>query len=465
MIKNRLLIFLLLLTTGILSFTQFSLVRGEDSVRQEMPPVPPRAQYVGSSSCKACHQTVYQNFSTAVHGKALTDDALDAALRGCEACHGPGSVHVGNPARYKPAVPKAADASGVADVCGKCHLSKEGSSAPAEWRQLNVQDYSRSTHTRKGVSCLSCHTGHPNGNDKALRKPGDTLCLDCHASVMETAPGKKAEYTHAPVAQKQCLMCHDPHGASGGKLVVNNLRQVCLQCHDAADATFKAKHLGYIGEQMDCAGCHDAHSHQLNTSLMKSKAHQPFKTGKCETCHTKPEEGAPAGLIKPAKDLCASCHPAKTLMPEGEKSHAPVAAGMCLSCHNPHVAKQKGMLKDRQADLCFACHKKVEKATLAPHRHQILDSTMDCGLCHRPHSAPQDNLMPKSELSLCGQCHKHSFSHPMEKKADGTPVLDPRTKTPLLCHNCHDTHGGEFDKLTTGDSKRDLCIKCHADDH
>jgi predicted CXXCH cytochrome family protein len=49
----------------------------------------------------------------------------------------------------------------------------------------------------------------------------------------------------------------------------------------------------------------------------------------------------------------------------------------------------------------------------------------------------------------------------MEKKADGTPLLDPTNNKPLLCMSCHAIHGSDFDALTLGDKKQDLCLRCH----
>ena len=56
-----------------------------------MPPPPKDTdQYVGSDTCKTCHEDLYKkNFENTAHFKTTLHDG-----HGCESCHGPGSAHV-----------------------------------------------------------------------------------------------------------------------------------------------------------------------------------------------------------------------------------------------------------------------------------------------------------------------------------------------------------------------------------
>ena len=449
--------------TAILLFATVVFLSAQEPPKGEAKPAAPAAAptYVGSAACKGCHAKLHDPWATSAHGKALGQDSLPSEVQGCEACHGPASAHVGNPTQTKPSIPKPDDPAKVMAVCGGCHFKSDSSKAPKEWQNLSSAIYARSRHGRKNVSCVACHTGHPNGNDKQLIKPVGQLCVGCHSSMLESSPGKKAAYTHSPVATGQCLMCHDPHGTPGGRMVVQEIGKVCQGCHDTSDAKLVTAHKGYtVGG--NCLSCHDPHSHDKNAKLITGKQHAPFKQGNCETCHAKPVAGQPIALAKPAQELCFTCHAASTLMPANEKAHAPVKEGLCTTCHDPHVSGEKGLLKNKQANVCFTCHTKIEDATVAPHRHKVLEETMNCVLCHKPHSSPRDSLLAKDEMALCGQCHKHSFSHPMEKKADGTPVINPTTKTPLICSGCHEMHGSKFASMTLSEKNKDLCVGCHA---
>jgi predicted CXXCH cytochrome family protein len=187
-----------------------TLVRAQDApgnaaVAPAKPAPSSMPSYVGSDACKKCHAAAVQAWSTSAHGKSLTKEGLPANLNACEACHGPASAHVESPG-LKKFRPISADDPKIANaVCGTCHFKDEASKAPAEWQNIQGGYFARSMHGRKDLACVSCHKGHPNGNDKQLIKPASDLCLRCHPGVLESSPGKKAAYTHSPVAQGQCL--------------------------------------------------------------------------------------------------------------------------------------------------------------------------------------------------------------------------------------------------------------------
>lgn len=431
---------------------------------QPVQPAPPA--YVGSDACKQCHPTAVAAWTPSAHGKALTADGLPAELNACEACHGPASAHVQSLGR-KQLRPITADDPKVANgICGTCHFKSEASKARGEWQNLSGDYYSRSMHGRKNLACVECHTGHPNGNDKQLIKPAPQLCLGCHAKVLESSPGKKAAYTHAPVAGGKCLTCHDPHGSPDHNMVVPDVQKACLTCHDIKGPAILAAHKGYPIADSKCAQCHDPHSHNKGANLVKTQQHMPFKQGKCELCHTKPVAGQPTGLVKPANELCFTCHPASKITPAGEHAHLPAKEGLCTTCHDPHVSNRKALMRTRPAYACFTCHSKTEIATVADHRHKVLENDLDCMMCHKPHSSAQASLLVAEEAPMCGTCHKHSFSHPIAKRADGTVILNPTTGTVMTCSSCHDIHGSKFEALTIADKSRGLCIICHnAVDH
>ncbi|MHB0935688.1 MAG: cytochrome c3 family protein [Armatimonadota bacterium] len=461
----RLLIIVTMIASAGMLTVPAALLRADDppaTPAGDTAPQPPA--YAGTTLCKGCHAKLYQPWAETPHGQTAASTEAPEDLKGCEACHGPAAFHVAN-RKERPQIPTADDAEKTNATCGACHFKKDGSKAPKDWQNIPYASYAHSRHTKKGLACLSCHTGHPNGNEKALKKTVPELCMDCHAGVLESSPGKKADYTHFPVADGQCQKCHDPHGTPNGRMVVKNIQAVCKECHDTADPAFAPAHRNIPAENADCTSCHNAHSHDATAKLIGGKKHMPFKSGRCETCHAKTEPGQGLAFTKPKNQLCFTCHPANKLMPESDKAHAPVKSGLCIACHDPHISREKALLKNRQANVCFTCHKQIEKETISTHRHKILDSTMNCALCHQPHSAPNDHLMVKNYQSLCGQCHKHSFSHPMDKRQDGTPVIDPNTKTPVVCSSCHDMHGGEFEKMTKGSKDRELCVRCHTVGH
>jgi hypothetical protein len=54
----------------------------------ESPPA-----YVGSETCRACHEDQWRSFQLNPHHRAELDRQLLSAEAGCEGCHGPGSLH------------------------------------------------------------------------------------------------------------------------------------------------------------------------------------------------------------------------------------------------------------------------------------------------------------------------------------------------------------------------------------
>ena len=66
------------------------------SVAAQSPPENPgnteSAGYVGAEVSQGCHEDSYQSFAKSAH--AETRRSKDAAISGCEGCHGPGAEHV-----------------------------------------------------------------------------------------------------------------------------------------------------------------------------------------------------------------------------------------------------------------------------------------------------------------------------------------------------------------------------------
>src|SRR5688572_24350850 len=58
-----------------------------------------RPAFVGEKACTTCHAVINEHFSHTTHAKTFRQNPRDEREgRVCEACHGPGSLHVKNPA-------------------------------------------------------------------------------------------------------------------------------------------------------------------------------------------------------------------------------------------------------------------------------------------------------------------------------------------------------------------------------
>ncbi|HEX7632489.1 MAG TPA: hypothetical protein VF388_10170, partial [Lacunisphaera sp.] len=109
------------------------------------PPKIAGATYVGSKDCAQCHSDKTDHFASASHARlALTDAKVGDT--GCEACHGPGSLHTtSGGARGTIINPRRSP-----ETCFQCHLDKRAQfSLPNSHQVLNGK-----------MSCADCHEPH-----------------------------------------------------------------------------------------------------------------------------------------------------------------------------------------------------------------------------------------------------------------------------------------------------------------
>jgi predicted CXXCH cytochrome family protein len=207
--------------------------------------------------CSDCHSTnVQKNYDAVAHTFATTFSEVSV---GCEACHGPGSVHVGL-ARAAASSGEPMSASGLTvnlderrgaawvidpttgnaarstprttekelDVCAQCHarrgqfsngyqagealqnhylpaLLSEGLYHPDGQQRDEVFNWGSFVSSRmyeKGVTCGDCH--EPHGGQ--LHAPGNAVCAQCHSAAKYDAPSHHFHEAGTPGAA--CAACH-----------------------------------------------------------------------------------------------------------------------------------------------------------------------------------------------------------------------------------------------------------------
>jgi predicted CXXCH cytochrome family protein len=222
-------------------------------------PQTPGAEFVGNEDCMLCHEDLGRNLGNTPHARLIVDE--EAGLEyGCEACHGPGSLHseegegrhlVHNPGRNPVA-------------CLQCHLEVQG--------QFSLP-HSHPVGDGK-VACVDCHDPH-GLEDKALfaegiLAPSSGTCAECH-------PAQAGPYVFEHEAMRDgCSTCHDVHGSANPKMLKIRNANLCLQCHFTENrgnalmiGGVDHTGFGYI-QQGTCwtAGCHEAvHGSHVNGSL------------------------------------------------------------------------------------------------------------------------------------------------------------------------------------------------------
>jgi len=88
----------------------------------------PGAKYVGMDQCAICHEKQVKDFKLTEHAKLQlreTTEKEEVQGLGCEACHGPGSLHVDAGGGKGKFIVSGKDP----DACFQCHSTRKRCSA------------------------------------------------------------------------------------------------------------------------------------------------------------------------------------------------------------------------------------------------------------------------------------------------------------------------------------------------
>lgn len=225
--------------------------------------------YVGSDTCKTCHEDIFKNFETTPHWKT-TFTKKGPAWQGCEACHGPGKAHVeGGGDKSKIFVFEGKTTQQISDRCLSCH----------EYGEEHA-NFSRSQHDTNDVSCINCHSPHHAKESQFLlinKQP--QLCYACHTDIKQDF---NRPFRHrVEQGLVRCTDCHNQHGG----FLTKQLRataaqdQVCFKCHTDKAGPFAFEHKPVKSE--GCVSCHTPHG-STNPRLLKRAQMNLL----CLECHT-----------------------------------------------------------------------------------------------------------------------------------------------------------------------------------
>jgi DmsE family decaheme c-type cytochrome len=249
------------------------------------------SQYVGSDTCKGCHEDAGKSIDGSPHSRTLTSKKIRGeTAHGCESCHGPGAAHVeGGGDKTKIFTFKGVKPEQITKRCMVCHESNS-----------EQREFVRSTHNENGVTCTSCHSVHHSRLEYQLVKKQTPLCFSCHAE--QKADFQKPFHHRVEEGLIKCSDCHNAHGT----LAVRQLRStpdqdmVCFKCHSDKRGPFVFEH-------------------------------EPVKVEGCTACHF-PHGSTNPRMLTTARtnSLCLQCHAATAAIGHTQNTRLQ----QCIACHS-----------------------------------------------------------------------------------------------------------------------------------
>ena len=165
----------------------------------------------GVDACLRCHSgDKMRAIKTSAHGN-MENMLTPLASQGCEACHGPGSIHVSR-AHGGAGFPKMINFGRGAnfssrdaqiEACLACHQEEKGGRLAIEWYN--------SSHNRKNITCTRCHTVHVETDPMQDADQQVALCNRCHRKDLEKH--KRFEEVSIDFESLSCGTCHNVHEA------------------------------------------------------------------------------------------------------------------------------------------------------------------------------------------------------------------------------------------------------------
>jgi DmsE family decaheme c-type cytochrome len=278
--------------------------RAQQSAAASPQQTPPSSQnstepsgYIGSDTCKVCHEAIYNSLEKTPHWKTTLDTRRGPQFQGCEACHGPGAEHVSSGGdKSKIFVFKGASAAATSARCLTCHQYGEEHS-----------NFQRSQHATNNVSCVDCHSPHHAAEPQFLLvKKQPELCYSCHADVKPEF--SKPFHHRVNEGLVNCTDCHNQHGGFVTKQLRSTAAQdvVCFNCHTDKAGPFVYEHEAVKIE--GCLACHLPHGSSNPRLLTRSTVNTI-----CLECHTLTVDssvpGAPSFHNQAQKyQACTLCH-------------------------------------------------------------------------------------------------------------------------------------------------------------
>jgi DmsE family decaheme c-type cytochrome len=260
--------------------------------------------YVGQKTCETCHQQEAGNWAHTIHAKIFGLNPRNSTeAQGCEACHGPGSEHLKNPADFSKIISFSHKSkTPVARQNAQCLSCHQGGQR-IFWHA--------SIHQTNNVGCSDCHNPMTNFSAHGLtaRESINDTCFQCH----KVQRAQFNQRSHMPLLEGKlsCVDCHNPHGSTTRPLLkADSTNELCYSCHAEKRGPFLFEHAPV---RENCLNCHNPHGSNFEALLT---APRPLL---CQQCHS--QSGHPAQLMTRGN------------LPGGPMPDPRLIATSCQTCH------------------------------------------------------------------------------------------------------------------------------------
>jgi DmsE family decaheme c-type cytochrome len=247
-----------------------ALMLGIFPARQAMAQADPMAdaRLVGEKRCGDCHDTEKSLFGHTQHAKIFRENPRNETEKSvCEACHGPGSLHVADTKDKTKIIGFSKDWNTPIErqngQCLNCHSGGQRMHWPG------------SIHMANKLACSDCHNPMARFSATGLMKKASVTetCQTCHQQ--QRAEFRKKSHMPVPEGKMTCVDCHNPHGTSGKRLLkADTVNDLCYTCHAEKRGPF-------IWElRENCLNCHAAHGSNADKLLVQTRP------ALCAACHS-----------------------------------------------------------------------------------------------------------------------------------------------------------------------------------
>jgi hypothetical protein len=325
---------------------------------------------IGRENCLACHE------EGVGQAPIIPADHSGRPNDTCQACHQPSQI----PAPPTPtAVPEPIPTplvyprAGGVNTCFDCHSTLE------EEEQVEItQQWQRSIHAERNVTCADCHGGDPS------------------ATTIDEAMSPAAGYIGAPVKADIPALCASCHAD------VTQMRQYDLPTDQFAKYKESIHGLRLAEGDTNVATCADCHGdHQVLKANDPASTVYPSNVPKlCASCHADKDLMAPYDIPTNQFSLYQQSVHGHALL-DNQDFRAP----NCATCHGTHGAAPPGFTE--VANVCGSCHGATQEHYLKSPHASAGEAGPKCVTCHGRYDVgePSEAMYLGSEPRHCGACH------------------------------------------------------------